>query len=71
VSFFKKSRSRPMSEAVAYARCHGARDSNLVRVSRVDGWGHPLLDEWCETGYAGDDAGRTASSVQPSRPLGR
>jgi hypothetical protein len=32
---FKKSRCRPMSEAMAYARCHGARGSEIVRVTRV------------------------------------
>ena len=66
MSIFKKSRSRPMSEAVAYARCHGARDSNLVRVSRVNGWGHPALDEWGESDRAGEDARRAVNAVPPS-----
>jgi hypothetical protein len=32
----RRARTRPMSEAVAYARCHGDRDGDLVRVVRLE-----------------------------------
>jgi hypothetical protein len=28
--------TRPISEAVAYARCHGDRDADLVRVVKIE-----------------------------------
>ena len=30
----RRAQTRPISEAVAYARCHGDRDGELVRVVR-------------------------------------
>ena len=32
----RRVQTRPISEAVAYARCHGDRDADLVRVVRVE-----------------------------------
>jgi hypothetical protein len=32
----KRARTRPISEEVAYARCHGDRDADLVRVVRIE-----------------------------------
>jgi hypothetical protein len=31
-----RSRTRPITEAVAYARCHGDRDADLVRVVKLE-----------------------------------
>ena len=33
---FKKSRYRPLSEAVAYSRCYGARSGHLVDVIKAE-----------------------------------
>jgi hypothetical protein len=32
----RRVQARPISEAVAYARCHGDRDKDLVHVLRVE-----------------------------------
>ena len=32
----RRARTRPISEAVAYGRCHGDRDADLVRVVRIE-----------------------------------
>ena len=33
--FFRRPTPRPISEAVAYARCYGERGSEILRVSKV------------------------------------
>jgi hypothetical protein len=36
VRIFREPRSQPMSEALAYARCHGARRGNIVGVVKSE-----------------------------------
>jgi hypothetical protein len=33
--FFRRPRTRPISEAVAYARCYGERGHEILRVSKA------------------------------------
>jgi len=36
VGFLRRPKLRPIPEAVAYARCHGERGSDIVRVSKLE-----------------------------------
>ncbi len=62
MGLLRRPKLRPIREAVAYARCHGERSNDTVRVSKPE----PRRPR-----YELPDSGETLRQAFESRPAGR
>jgi hypothetical protein len=52
--FFRRRHERPISEAVAYARCHGDRGSEILSVKKRQPWSLPQRRRGFKVSVAGE-----------------
>jgi hypothetical protein len=52
--FFRRQQERPITEATAYARCHGDRGSEILSVKRRQPWQLPHRRRGFKVSVAGE-----------------